>query len=72
MLKVSIISSFAAAAIYCMFLAAQNHSLYTYIMLLICEFHVVWVVYSIFKDKKTPDKTFDEYLYEDSNRKWSS
>jgi hypothetical protein len=44
---------------------------YTYTVLLICEFNVVWVVYSILKDKKTPEKTFDKYLYQDSDKKWT-
>ena len=71
MMKTAIICSFVAAAIYGFLLATQNGSPYTFFMMLICLFHVVWVVYAVLKDKHIPEKTFDEYLYQDSDKKWS-
>lgn len=70
MMPVAITCSFISAGLYCFMLISSQMLQFIFPLLLVCEFNVVWVVYSILKDKNPPQRSFDEYLYLDSDKKW--
>jgi hypothetical protein len=43
----------------------------TYTLFIFSPIVIVWVVVSILKNKNSPQKTFDEYLYQDKEIKWT-
>jgi hypothetical protein len=56
---------------YLLTIAAELSHRLTYILFAVSPFVVIWVVVSILKDKQQPEKTFDEFLYQDKDIKWS-
>jgi len=44
---------------------------FTYLLIIFSPIVIIWVVVAILKDKNIPRKTFEEYLYQDKDMKWT-
>ena len=44
---------------------------FTYLLIIFSPIVIIWVVVAILKDKNIPQKTFEEYLYQDKDMKWT-
>lgn len=69
MLQFSIAFSFFYILIYCLGLGRVFDFEYTFLLFLFSPVVILWVVFSILKDKNVPSKTFTDYFYQDSDIK---